>query len=157
MVIDGEIHLRNIAAAEWFVKTYYQEVIDFFMNPLNIYGYDVLAKILKAALDKTIISLNTLLGTDQEVMDLLRLTDDKDVKCLLNQLHRNVEVKEDKFEYDLHRKNKVRLIDPTVLYKDRLVRSSEISKEIKKMSENAQRKALEGMCVRIVSNSAKRI
>jgi hypothetical protein len=49
------------------------------------------------ALDKKIINLNTLLSTDEEVMDLLRLSDDKDIKHLLNQIHRRVNVKEDKY------------------------------------------------------------
>ncbi|GIP34651.1 hypothetical protein J2TS4_38610 [Paenibacillus sp. J2TS4] len=64
IIIDGTMYLKNIETAEWFVKTYYKEVIDFFMNPLNVYGYDFLAKTLKLALDKNIINLNTLRGTD---------------------------------------------------------------------------------------------
>ena len=45
--------LQNIEIAEWFTKTYYKEVIDFFMKPMNIYGNDMLAKTLKLALHKT--------------------------------------------------------------------------------------------------------
>ncbi|MBY8912055.1 HD domain-containing protein [Bacillus sp. YC2] len=152
MVKEGKIHLKDIKTAEWFVRTYYKEVIDFFMNPLNIYGYDFLAKTLKIALDKKIININTLLGTDEEVMDLLRSSSDIDVKKLLNRIHRNVIVKEDKIGYHLHRKNKVRLIDPSVFYDDKLIPSSALSIEIKKMNENAKRKAEEGMYVKIISN-----
>jgi uncharacterized protein len=152
ILIDGKIHLKNIAKAEWFVKTYYKEVIDFFMDPLNIYGYDVLAKTLKIALDKNIITMDTLLGTDEEVMNLLRLSDDKDIKNLLNHIHRNVKVKEDEFAYHLHRKNKIRLIDPSVLYETKLIRASKISEETRKMNENAKRKAEKGMYVKIISN-----
>jgi HD superfamily phosphohydrolase len=152
IIIGGKIYLKDIKTAEWFVKTYYKEVIDFFINPLNIYGYDFLAKTLKIALDKKIININTLLGTDEEVMNFLRLSNDKDVKNLLNHLHRNVIVKEDKVEYHLHRKNKLRLIDPSVFSDDQLKPSSELSIEIKKMNENAKRKADEGMYVKIISN-----
>ncbi|NHM34043.1 HD domain-containing protein [Neobacillus terrae] len=152
IIREGKIYLKDIKTAEWFVRTYYKEVIDFFMNPLNIYGYDFLAKTLKIALDKKIIDINTLLGTDEEVMNFLRLSNDKDVKNLLNHLHRNVIVKEDKVEYHLHRKNKLRLIDPSVFYDDQLKPSSELSIEIKKMNENAKRKADEGMYVKIISN-----
>lgn len=67
IIINGRMYLDNIESAAWFVKTYYSEVIDFFMNPLNIYGYDVLAKTLKLALAKNLISLDDLLGTDEEV------------------------------------------------------------------------------------------
>lgn len=152
IIIEGKIYLKDINTAEWFVKIYYKEVIDFFMNPLNIYGYDLLAKTLKIALDKKIITMNTLLGTDEEVLNLLRLSNDKDVENLLNQIHQSVKVEEDTVEYHLHRKNKLRLIDPSVFYNAQLIPSSEISTEIKKMNENAKRKAEEGTYVKIISN-----
>ncbi len=152
VIIDGKMYLQQIEAAEWFVKTYYKEVIDFFMNPLNIYGYDFLAKTLKVALDKHIINLNTLLGTDEEVMNLLHVSDDEDVKKLLSHIHRHVQVKEDIFEYDLHRKNKVRLIDPSVLYKNKRIRASKLSEDVRHINEEAKKKAENGMYVKIISN-----
>lgn len=152
IILDGKMYLKNIETAEWFVKTYYREVIDFFMNPLNIYGYDLLAKALKLALDKNIINLKTLLKTDAEVMNLLRSSDDEDLQSLLKQIHRNVKVKEDKNEYDLHRTNKVRLIDPSVLYENKLIRASKLSENIKNMGEEARNKAESGMYVKIISN-----
>ena len=152
IVKDGKIYINGIETAKWFVKTYYKEVIDFFMNPLNVYGYDRLAKTIKTALAKQIINLDSLLGTDEEVMRYLHLSNDQDVKNLFNQLHRNVHVKEDKVNYDLHRKNKVRLINPSVLQDGRLIPASKLSKEINQMNEIAKRKAEEGMFVRILSN-----
>lgn len=148
---DGKIYLKSIAAAEWFVKTYYKEVIDFFMNPLNVYGYDMLAKTIKIALEKKIIDLDTLLLTDEEVMNLLRMAQDKEVHNLVNNIKRYVNVKEDKLTYDLHRKNKIRLIDPSVLCDGQLIRASALSKKIKKINELAKRKAEEGMYVKIIS------
>jgi len=152
IIIDGKMYPKNIATAEWFVKTYYKEVIDFFMNPLNIYGNNRLANTIKLAIDKNIINLDTLLKTDEEVMNLLRLSDDKDVKDLLNQIHLNVNVKEDKSEYDLHRKNKVRLIDPSVLNENKLIRVSKLSENVKRMNVEAKEKSEYGMYVKIISN-----
>ncbi|QED48527.1 HD domain-containing protein [Cytobacillus dafuensis] len=152
IIIDGKMYLKNIETAEWFVKTYYKEVIDYFMDPLNIYGYDFLAKTLKLALDKNIINLNTLLGTDKEVMLLLRSSDDKDIQSLIKRIHRRVQVKEDKNEYDLHRKNKMRLIDPSVLYENKLIRASKLSAYVKSIGEEAKKKSKNGMYVKIISN-----
>ena len=56
-VKDGEIVINSINAAEWFVNTYYKEVIGFFLNPLNIYAYNRLSNALKVALDNEIINL----------------------------------------------------------------------------------------------------
>lgn len=151
-IIDGKIYIKDLKTAEWFVRTYYKEVIDFFMDPLNIYGNDLMAKTIKIALEKEIITLNSLLQTDEEVMNCMQISNDKEVITLLTKIHRNVIVVEDKVNFDLHRINKARLIDPSVYHEAKLIRSSDLSLEIKKMNENAKRKAEEGMFVRIVSN-----
>ncbi|WP_409300329.1 HD domain-containing protein [Peribacillus sp. SCS-155] len=152
IVIDGKIYPENTITAEWIVKTYCKEVIDFFMNPLNMYGYDILAKTVKTALDKGIIDLDTLLRTDQEVMDLLQASDDPEVKNLSKQIHRNVMVTENKLEYDLHRRNKLRLIDPSVPTNEQLIRASSVSDKIKNLNGKARKKAEEGLYVKIIAN-----
>lgn len=151
-VVNGRLYPRDIETAEWFVKTYYKEVIDFFMNPLNIYGYDILAKILKLALDKNIINLDDLLGVDEGIMLILNSSEDPEIENLLKRIHRNVHVIEDKNDYDLHRKNKVRLIDPSVPYENKLVRASSLSANVKNMTEEAYQKAINGMYVKVISN-----
>ncbi|WP_260285530.1 HD domain-containing protein [Peribacillus aracenensis] len=152
IIINGRMYLDNIESAEWFVKTYYSEVIDFFMNPLNIYGYDVLAKTLKLALAKNLISLDDLLGTDEEVMSLLSSTEDHEVKNLLKRIHGNVKVIENQLEYDLHRKNKVRLIDPSVIEGTQLLRASSLSERVKKMGMEAYEKASKGIYLKVISD-----
>jgi hypothetical protein len=148
---DGKMVLLSIEAAEWFTEIYYKEVIDFFMNPLNIYAYDLLAKTLKTALNKQIIKLDDLLGTDDEVMEMLHSSQDQEIKNLLNRLHSGIIVIEDRNDYDLHRKNKMRLIDPAVLHNDKVVNASLLSDKVKQLSEKASKKAAEGMFVKIIT------
>ncbi|MGX1983072.1 hypothetical protein EDD69_10861 [Thermolongibacillus altinsuensis] len=152
IVINGRMYPKDIETAEWFVETYYKEVIDFFMDPLNVYGYDLLAKTIKLALDKNIIHLNDLLGTDENIINILHSSDDQEIQSLLKKIHRNVRVKEDRNDYDLHRKNKVRLIDPSVPHENKLVRASTLSAKVKSMCEQAYKKAVNGMYVKVISN-----
>ncbi|HWI48287.1 MAG TPA: hypothetical protein VNU45_08715, partial [Rummeliibacillus sp.] len=152
IILNGKIYLKNIETAEWFVHTYYKEVIDFFMNPLNIYAYDFLAKAIKLALNKNIITMDTLLGTDAIVMNQLRSNQDEEIQAIVKHVHRNVIVKEDKNNYDLHRRNKLRIVDPSVLFGDELIRASKLSESIKEMGKVAKKKAEEGMFVKIISN-----
>lgn len=86
-IVNGKIYVTNVETAEWFVQTYYKEVIAFFLHPLNVYGYDQLAAILKIALDKEIISRDDLLKTDDEVMSLLRNSEDSLIQQSLKALH----------------------------------------------------------------------
>ncbi|QWG27082.1 HD domain-containing protein [Bacillus mycoides] len=150
--VNGKMVLQNIEIAEWFTKTYYKEVIDFFMKPLNIYGNDMLSKTLKLALHKKIIHPDDFLLEDHELITKLRLCKDQEVDTLLRKVHPSIEVKEDRNEYDLHQKNKVRLIDPPLLREGKIVQSSVVSEKIRQMSDIAYEKAVRGMYVKVISN-----
>ncbi|MBW3492694.1 HD domain-containing protein [Bacillus sp. FDAARGOS_1420] len=150
--VNGKMVLQSIEMAEWFTKTYYKEVIDFFMKPMNIYGNDMLAKTLKLALHKKIIHPDDFLLEDHELITKLQLCKDQEVDALLRKVHPSIEVKENRNEYDLHQKNKVRLIDPPLLREGEVVRSSVISEKIRQMSDIAYEKAIRGMYVKVISN-----
>ncbi|QWG43847.1 HD domain-containing protein [Bacillus mycoides] len=152
IAVNGKMVLQNIEIAEWFTKTYYKEVIDFFMKPLNIYGNDMLSKTLKLALHKKIIHPDDFLLEDHELISKLQLCKDQEVDALLRKVHPSIEIKEDRNEYDLHQKNKVRLIDPPLLREGKIVQSSVVSEKIRQMSDIAYEKAVRGMYVKVISN-----
>ncbi|PEK62598.1 HD domain-containing protein [Bacillus wiedmannii] len=152
IAVEGKMALQSIEMAEWFTKTYYKEVIDFFMKPMNIYGNDMLAKTLKLALHKRIIHADDFLLEDDELISKLQQCNDSEVHALLRKIHSNVNVKEDRNDYDLYQKNKVRLIDPPLLREGEVVLSSVVSENIRQMSEVAYEKAVRGMYVKVISD-----
>ncbi|WP_270606823.1 HD domain-containing protein [Bacillus mobilis] len=152
IAVDGKMVLQSIQAAEWFTETYYKEVIDFFMKPMNIYGNDMLAKTLKLALHKKVIHAADFLLEDDELISKLQHWSDPEVHALLRKVHPNVKVKEDRNDYDLYQKNKVRLIDPPLLHEGEVVPSSVVSENIRQMSEIAYEKAVRGMYVKVISD-----
>ncbi|HFJ9428745.1 HD domain-containing protein [Bacillus cereus] len=150
IAVEGKMVLQNIQIAEWFTETYYKEVIDFFMEPMNIYGNDMLAKTLKVALHKRIIHADDFLLEDEELISKLQQCNDPEVEALLSKIHPNIKVKEDRNDYDLHQKNKVRLIDPPLLREGKIVQSSVVSENIRQMSDIAYEKAVRGMYVKVL-------
>ncbi|KAA0786719.1 HD domain-containing protein [Bacillus wiedmannii] len=152
IAVDGKMVLQSIEVAEWFTEMYYKEVIDFFMKPMNIYGNDMLAKTLKLALHKKVIHAEDFLLKDEELISKLQQCSEPEVHALLSKVHPNVIVKEDRNDYDLYQKNKVRLIDPPFLREGEVVRSSVVSEKIKQMSEVAYEKAMRGMYVKVISD-----
>src|SRR5690625_4093926 len=122
------------------------------MNPLNYNGYQMIAKLLKLALDKGGIHLNDFLKTDGQLIEKVRHSKEKDVQDLLGKLHPNVKVVEDVTKFDLHLKNKVRIIDPSVLVGNELTRASQLSDAVLMMNEEAYNKAVKGMYVKIILN-----
>ncbi|PER29512.1 hypothetical protein CN485_17845 [Bacillus cereus] len=149
--VDGKMVIQNIEIAEWFTETYYKEVIDFFMKPMNIYGNDMLAKTLKLALHKKVIHADDFLLEDYELITKLQLCKDTEVRALLSKVHPNVKVEEDRNDYDLYQKNKVRLIYPPLLHEGEVVQSSIVSENIRQMSDIAYEKAVRGMYVKVIS------
>ncbi|WP_226577604.1 HD domain-containing protein [Halobacillus litoralis] len=152
VVFEGRIYLHHLEIAEWFVEVYYKEVIDFFMDPLNIYGSDRLAETLKRSLEKGVLTTDDFLKEDEEVIDKVRASEDEELLLLLKDIHQDVQVEENVEEYDLHRKNKLRLIDPSIIKSNQLVPSSELSEKVRVMGREACEKATKGMYVRILSS-----
>ncbi len=66
---------------------------------------------------------------------------DSEVHALLRKVHPNVKVKEDRDDYDLYQKNKVRLIDPPLLREGEVIPASVVSENIRQMSDIAYEKS----------------
>ncbi|MDE3840981.1 hypothetical protein C0966_17080 (plasmid) [Bacillus methanolicus] len=148
-VIDQKICVESIDAAEWFVEAYYREVIDFFLHPLNVYGYATLTDILKIAMDKQIIQLNDLLLDDFTVWRKLLNSRDDEVLSKIRKLDKKVIC--DEVDYDIHQKKKVRIIDPLVLVgNSQLRKATELSSKVIELNKKALEKSLKGTFVRVL-------
>lgn len=151
IVQDGLMCFKTVEAAEKFTELYYKEVIDFFMHPLNVYGYRKLSSLLYIGLKKKILSLEDLLIQDHEVMAILEKSTDSDIRQIIKQIHPDAEVVEDDKNYDFYLKNKPRLLDPMVVETKEMIRASSVSERMKELNELAQEKFRKGTRVRVVS------
>jgi uncharacterized protein len=152
VIVEGKMCLQHVDSAEWFVETYYKEVIDFFMHPLNIYGYDQLTKVLKAALAHSIIQFSDFLGEDKELIHKISTAKNVELQMLWNKLHPSVKVIEDEEDFDIHLKNKVRLIDPLIFCRNKLISASSLSQKIQGMNHAALQKAKKGAYVKVIES-----
>ncbi|MEH7475252.1 hypothetical protein CN395_26795 [Priestia megaterium] len=149
-VIDSKICLKTVKAAEWFVKAYYTEVIDFFLHPLNVYGYVVLTDILKLAMDKQIIHFDDFLLDDSSIWKKLINSKDEEISQKIKDISRTVISDEEK--YEIHQKKKVRIIDPLVLVdKGQVKKATELSTKVIELNQNALEKSLKGTFVRVLN------
>ncbi|MFS0780576.1 HD domain-containing protein [Bacillus sp. 1P06AnD] len=149
-IVDESIFIDNEEAGEWFVDTYYKEVIDYFLDPLNIFGSAVLSKTLKLAITKHIVNPSHFLGNDNEIIDRLYHSNDQEIIRLLNQLHEEVEAIEDDQNFDYYMKQKERMIDPSVWTKQGLVKVSAISEKVRMQQIRASNKAKKGVHIRVI-------
>ncbi|MGG7177681.1 HD domain-containing protein [Clostridium paraputrificum] len=148
-VVKGEVVITSVKISEWFVETYYKEVIGFFMDSLNVYAYDRLSKALKIALKLNEITVDDLLKEDKYVYKLLEGSKSEDVIKLVQSLNKKVRLIKNKENYDIFQKNKVRIIDPTIIIDNILFKTSEKSELAKSLIEKALNKSKEGVFIKI--------
>ncbi|WP_243526691.1 HD domain-containing protein [Bacillus pseudomycoides] len=149
-IIDQKICVKSIDAAEWFVKTYYTEVIGFFLHPLNVYGYAMLTDILKIALNKQILQLNDLLLDDFTVWKKLLNSHDDEILNRMKNFDKKVIIDED--NYDIHQKKKLRIIDPLVLVANgELKKATELSNKVVELNQKALERSLKGTFVKVLN------
>lgn len=120
------------------------------MHPLNIYGYDQLTKVLKAALAHSIIQFSDFLGEDKELIHKISTAKNVELQMLWNKLHPSVKVIEDEEDFDIHLKNKVRLIDPLIFCRNKLISASSLSQKIQGMNHAALQKLRKGAYVKVI-------
>jgi uncharacterized protein len=149
-VVEGEVVITSSKTSEWFVDVYYKEVIGFFMNMQNVYAYNRLSKALEIALDLNEITLDDLLKEDKYVYGLLENSKSKDVLSLIKSINKEVKLIENKDEYDIFQKNKLRMIDPTIFIEGELYRASEKSSAVKLMNKKALEKCEQGVFIKII-------
>ncbi|MCL6442221.1 MAG: HD domain-containing protein [Alicyclobacillus sp.] len=154
IVVDGNVCVKGLPAAEWFVDAYYKEVIGYFMDPLNVYANEILSRTLRAALEAKIISLEDFLGTDDVLIGKLFTSGNRLVNELLARLTKHVRVVEtsDHDIYDVRQYKKVRLIDPLVLIDGEVCRASVLSERVRALTAWATEKSLAGTYVRLSIN-----
>ncbi len=62
---EGVLYITTIKQAEWFVELFYEEVIEFFLHPTNIYVNQALKPVLLEAMDAGAILKDDWLLTDK--------------------------------------------------------------------------------------------
>lgn len=150
IVYNGEIILNNIEVAEWFTATYYKEVIDFFMHPLNVYSNAILSKTIQRALNIGEINISDLETNDEILLNKLKKVQNKEILELISKIHKEVYVESNELNYDIHQTQKIRLIDPIVLIDGNTVRASSISKKIQKENKIALERSKKGAFIKII-------
>ena len=121
-VYQNKLCFNSLEIGKWFQKLYFQEVVEYFQNPLNMYINTMLCNLLTSALNKGIIQLRDFNFTDEYILRKINSSSKKkELEDIIN-----------KKKYDefllLKEKIKVkkRYIDPYILVNNEIKRISEI-------------------------------
>ena len=149
-VVNGEIVVKSMDKAKWFLDLYYKEVVDFFMSPLNAYAYDKLSKAIKIAITTEELHMKDILKTDIEVIDILKKSKNNDLLNLVNSLNSDIKVRINENKYDIHIKGKVRLIDPSVYINNKVFVLSDLDYNVNEINNRVKNIINKGVYVEIL-------
>ena len=121
-VYQNKLCFNSLEIGKWFQKLYFQEVVEYFQNPLNMYINTMLCNLLTSALNEEIIQLQDINFTDE---DILRKINSSSKKKELEDI-----INKKKYDDFLLLKEKIkvkkRYIDPYILVNNEIKRISEI-------------------------------
>lgn len=149
-IVNGEIVVKSIDKANWFLDLYYKEVVDFFMSPLNAYAYDKLAKAIKLAINTKELHMKDILKTDTEVIEILKKSKNNDLLNLVNSLNSDIKVRINENKYDIHIKGKVRLIDPSVYINNKVFSLSNLDYNVNEINNKVKDIINKGVYVEVL-------
>ena len=154
---ENQIVLQNLSDGEWFIKQYYKVVLNLFYDPINMYGYEIMSKILTYSIHNKFISSDNLMKTESEILAYLQSMKDEQLTLLFQEFFSPVHLKVVSPEqtYDIYQKKKTRLVDPIVKIDSRLVPTSVHSETARVMNEEAKNKSAQGVFLAIEPSKNK--
>jgi HD superfamily phosphohydrolase len=114
-VRESRIVVEGIEAARWLGERFIKMDDGLWCSVQEVGWYAVMAQALRAALENGVIAEPDLWGTDENVMDRLRVARFPEVQRWLDLVHLNVSFVRDDARPDLVVLPKVRAVDPPVL------------------------------------------
>ena len=121
-VYQNKLCFNSLKIGKWFQKLYFQEVVEYFQNPLNMYINTMLCNLLISALNEEIIQLQDFNFTDEYILRKINFSSKKkELEDIINKK---------KYDEFLLMKEKIKVkkrhIDPYILVNNEIKRISEI-------------------------------
>ena len=121
-IYQNKLCFNSLEIGKWFQKLYFQEVVEYFQDPLNMYINTMLCNLLTSALNEEIIQLQDFNFTDEYIIKKINSSSKKkELEDIINKK---------KFDEFLLLKEKIkvkkRYIDPYIFVNNEIKRISEI-------------------------------
>ena len=147
-VHNNKLVFTDKETAKYFAEEFIEMNKVFWATPLQVALFKILSDAIRMALSRNVISEADIFLTDNELYKKLEESRDEEITDILD-LISNLSVIEDKKEYDIHIKSKVRYADPEILLDGKITRLSEIDNSFKKNMNNFLQEMSKGFFVRI--------
>ncbi|QKQ98554.1 HD domain-containing protein [Candidatus Nanohaloarchaea archaeon] len=148
-VEDNKFVLEDEGVGERFARRFIQADRQWWAEPKEVAINEIFAQALRRAMDIDLIDEEDLFKTDEEVLEILRESDDEKIQEKLETLDEGFEVELDWDDYDFLVETKARFVDPEVKENGELTRVTNVSREIGHMIEEHKEEVEEGYHIKI--------
>ncbi|WEL23080.1 HD domain-containing protein [Candidatus Nanohalovita haloferacivicina] len=149
-VEDGMFVLDDPDIAVEFAEKYAEADEEWWANPKEVVIIKMFAQALSEAIDTGIMNEEDLFGTDDEVLEKLRESDNQEIKDKLETLKNGFEIETEVEDPDMTVTTKARSVNPPVLHKGKLKRSTDFSEKLKQKIDEHMEYVGSGYQVKII-------
>ncbi|MFB6147810.1 MAG: HD domain-containing protein [Candidatus Nanohaloarchaea archaeon] len=140
--------LEDRERAEEYALRYIQADEEWWANPREVAVMEIFSRAMNRALEIGLIEEQDFFGTDRELLQVLRESDDEEIREKLELLDSGFEIVRDREDYDFRVETKARYVDPQVAAED-MRRISELSEKVEERIEEHRQDVENGYCIRI--------
>lgn len=151
IVHEKEIIIDACKIAKNFAEDYIMLDETIWSDPLEVALFEILAKAIKIALNKEILSEDDLFQDDNFVYEKLKNSGNNEILEYLSMINPKFKITEDPLKYDFHSTNKLRYINPKTFYNGALTRVGDIYPKFKTVLKVHRAWIERGYFIKIVS------
>jgi len=149
-VKDGMFVLDNPEIAVEYAEKYAEADEQWWANPKEVTVLEIFAQAIREALNEEIITEEELFGTDEEVMEKLRSSENDLIHEKLELLEEGFEIELEAEEPDVEVTTKARAVNPPVVIDGETKKASEFSEDLEKKIEDHKKQIKDGYRIKII-------
>ncbi len=114
-VFEGKFAMNDKKIGYFYAKAFMNQCLNSWNAPVTLTAFELFGQLVRQAIKIKVLTEQDLFQTDDEVLEKLKTSENKEVKNLLSKLNPNLSVVHDEINFDFDTRGKVRYIDPPIL------------------------------------------
>jgi len=152
IIYNNEFVTNDLQIAKEIANKFMDTNLSFWGIGFQAGSFQLLADIFKIGLKNDIITEDDFFTTDNEIIEKLKQSGNKQILRDLSLMERDKIVLGTKEDHDFFTKSKVRFIDPKILHKENIKRLSELDNDFKQRIKDFKKKIEQGYYIKILRN-----
>lgn len=130
-VFDGQFVVKDKEVALSFARDFMKQTSTYYNAPKTLTIFELMGELIRTAFASKVLTESDLFTTDTQVIAKIRASKNLKIQELLKQLTPDLKIEFNNEDFDFDTRGKARYIDPFILEKNKLTKTSEIFPKLK--------------------------